>query len=298
MDTIVIGFDGSEQSHDALALGALLASSMKAELVVAVVDEVRPFAWEYGRPSEGGLLEATLAEVAERLGSQSHTAKTEWGSAPECLELIANEVKADLIVVGSTHLGEVGKAMAGSVADRLFAGSPCSVAIAPRGYAELERPKLERIGVGFDGEDESKEALRVASSIAAELAGSLRLIAAVPHHEELIPGRISRTAPGYAAFVREYLGNELAQAAVASSPSVEVAEVLVEGEPDQVLRGQSAELDLLVLGSRGYGPIRRVFLGGVASKVVRDSSCPVVVVPRSALADRRSRREAIASTVF
>ena len=40
------------------------------------------------------------------------------------------------------------------------------------------------------------------------------------------------------------------------------------------------EYDLLVIGSRGYGPVRRVLLGGVSSRVVRHSKVPVVVTPR------------------
>jgi nucleotide-binding universal stress UspA family protein len=38
--------------------------------------------------------------------------------------------------------------------------------------------------------------------------------------------------------------------------------------------------DLLVCGSRGYGPARRVLLGGVSSRVLRHARVPVIVVPR------------------
>jgi nucleotide-binding universal stress UspA family protein len=40
------------------------------------------------------------------------------------------------------------------------------------------------------------------------------------------------------------------------------------------------DCDLLVCGSRGYGPVRRVLLGGVSSRVVRHSKVPVVLTPR------------------
>jgi basic amino acid/polyamine antiporter, APA family len=40
------------------------------------------------------------------------------------------------------------------------------------------------------------------------------------------------------------------------------------------------DVDLLFCGSRGYGPMRRVLLGGVSSRLVRRASAPVVVVPR------------------
>ena len=40
------------------------------------------------------------------------------------------------------------------------------------------------------------------------------------------------------------------------------------------------DVDVLVCGSRGYGPIRRVLLGGVAARLIRRAAAPVVVVPR------------------
>jgi nucleotide-binding universal stress UspA family protein len=36
------------------------------------------------------------------------------------------------------------------------------------------------------------------------------------------------------------------------------------------------------MGSRGYGPLRAVLVGGVSGKVIRSAHCPVVVIPRGA----------------
>ena len=52
------------------------------------------------------------------------------------------------------------------------------------------------------------------------------------------------------------------------------------GDAADCLAEASQELDLLVLGSRGYGPLLRVMLGGVSLKAMRSSACPVAVVPR------------------
>jgi nucleotide-binding universal stress UspA family protein len=46
------------------------------------------------------------------------------------------------------------------------------------------------------------------------------------------------------------------------------------------LIAHSSELDLLVAGSRGYGPVRSVLVGSVSRALVRDASCPIVVAPR------------------
>ena len=63
-------------------------------------------------------------------------------------------------------------------------------------------------------------------------------------------------------------------------PGVE-AEFTV-GDPAHILTEASEQLDLLVVGSRGYGPMHAVMVGGVAGRLVREAACPVIVVPRDA----------------
>jgi nucleotide-binding universal stress UspA family protein len=53
------------------------------------------------------------------------------------------------------------------------------------------------------------------------------------------------------------------------------------GDAGRALVEHSESLDLLVLGSRGYGPLRSVLLGSVSSYVMRHAGCPVLVVPRN-----------------
>jgi nucleotide-binding universal stress UspA family protein len=70
-------------------------------------------------------------------------------------------------------------------------------------------------------------------------------------------------------------------AAVAQLPAaVAATPTLLAGDPARELVEHSRELDLLVVGSRRYGPLRAVLLGGVSGRVVRSAACPVVVVPR------------------
>ena len=58
---------------------------------------------------------------------------------------------------------------------------------------------------------------------------------------------------------------------------------MLEGDTVEALAAlDEHEVDLLVCGSRGYGPVRRVLLGRRAARLVRRAACPVVVVPRGA----------------
>ena len=48
----------------------------------------------------------------------------------------------------------------------------------------------------------------------------------------------------------------------------------------ELLRAETEGVDLMIAGSRGYGPYQAVLLGCVSGRLVRDASCPVLVVPR------------------
>jgi nucleotide-binding universal stress UspA family protein len=71
--------------------------------------------------------------------------------------------------------------------------------------------------------------------------------------------------------------------AMADLPSgVEATAQILPGSPVDVLAElDDDDVDLLVCGSRGYGPVRHVLLGGVSSRLVRRGASPVLVVPRS-----------------
>jgi nucleotide-binding universal stress UspA family protein len=56
--------------------------------------------------------------------------------------------------------------------------------------------------------------------------------------------------------------------------------LVLVGLPEPQLADQSPHADLFVVGSRGYGPHRRVLLGSVSGRLVRNAACPVLVVPR------------------
>jgi nucleotide-binding universal stress UspA family protein len=51
------------------------------------------------------------------------------------------------------------------------------------------------------------------------------------------------------------------------------------------LAHRSRHLDLLVVGSRSHGPVRRLLLGSTSTRLVREAACPLLVVPRSAEAE-------------
>ena len=267
MGGIVVGFDGSEEAFDALHLAERIRSATGRDLILTVVDENAPPAGDAGGYWE--FQQNYFAEMGrkatEYLGHSEFSRRTASDSAPAALQAVAEAEGADLIVLGSTHRGEVGRVFAGSVGERLLGGSPCAIAIAPKGYASGIHPGLGIVGVGYDGGEESKRALAAAVDLAGNSDSTLRLIGVARDRDEAVAGMEEELARG-----AELCGD------------VPVDRRVLRGDAAPALADQGVELDLLVLGSRDYGPIRAVLLGGVSRNVLRTSPCPVVIVPRSA----------------
>jgi nucleotide-binding universal stress UspA family protein len=271
---ILIGFDGSEQAHDALHLGAGVARAEGAEVVV-----VANFADIRAEGDENAFDEA-LAEIATPLFDDALTALSELkvrtealalGSAARALHILAEVEGADAVVLGSTHRGPAGRVFPGSVAERLLHGCPCAVLVAPRGYATRDHFGLGVIGFGYDGGPESRVALRQAVELAEALDARLRIITALPVGDSSVQG----ATPGAGQWEAT-----LTRTASAIGREVETELAVEEGDPAAVLVTHGVELDLLVVGSRGYGALRRVVLGSVSEEVMRNAPCPVWVTPR------------------
>ena len=282
--TVIAGHDGSDSGEDAVALGVQLARATGEELLVVVV-------YPQENPIGPGRVDAEwvayMREHAEEVLASARRAFGEDGvsyrvvgseSAAHGLDDVAEAEKASLIVVGSSRRGTRRRISPGSTGERLLHGASCPVAVAPRGH----RPSgpITRIGVGFVDTTEGREAARVAAALAVRMGASVTLYTVVAPRAEVFSPIIGRDAEeAWLATVREDARE--AQARIAASLGVSVTCELLEGEVIDALAAlDEREVDLLVCGSRGYGPVRRVLLGGVLRHLVRRAASPVVVVPR------------------
>jgi len=284
MKKLVVGFDGSDQARDALQLAEVLRASAGGEMLITVVDEVDPLLSDVRAldQTRDEFFESMFEAASAELGHSDFTRRTAADSVPAALDHIAEADEADAIVVGSTHRGKLGRVLPGSIGDRLLAGSPCAVVVAPGGYRDRERPSVALVGIGYDGQHESKAALEEAVDLARSFDATLRIITVEPTLAQLAPERGGHVNPGYTRALHDHFAEQLEEAVSSCRGRVDVESALKEGDPGATLADQTVELDLLVLGSRGYGPVRRVLLGGVASKVMSLAACPVVVTPKSA----------------
>jgi nucleotide-binding universal stress UspA family protein len=73
------------------------------------------------------------------------------------------------------------------------------------------------------------------------------------------------------------IAEDAATLALKLSPQITVQATGLLGDPRQVLVDGSTDAHLVVMGSRGRGPLRSMLLGSVSSAVVKQARCPVVV---------------------
>jgi nucleotide-binding universal stress UspA family protein len=223
-----------------------------------------------------------LAErIVERDGGELRVIHVEKGSPADALQALAERGEADLIVLGSTHHAHVGSVAPGSVAEHLLHGARCRLMIAPKGYADTDhsQDRLRVAAAGFNGMAESYAALDEAARLASNFGGSLRVIAvATP-----VSGMGAAAAAQADAEAAPDFQTQL-NGAVAELPAeLRALPMFERGDPARkLLEAAEMGVDLLVLGSRGFGPVMRVLIGSVSSRVIREAPCPVLVVPRPA----------------
>jgi nucleotide-binding universal stress UspA family protein len=270
--TVLIGYDGTPEGEDALALARLLAPPLGAELEAACVKSL-PHPHPRSQAARARLEEEagrTLAGLAD--DSLRRRAVVSSSPAKGLFELAEDE-EADLLVVGSSHHSGLGAVLAGSVGRALLQGAPCPVAVAPRGYHTQDVDRLRVLGVGYDGTAEAEHALEGAIELALTAEATMRVIAALTPIEG-----------GYDDASRHGTLEEKLRAAVERCPRELRADGRARrGAATDVLRDEAEMgIDLLVLGSRGYGPVMRTMLGSVSTDLMRSAPCPLFVFTRAA----------------
>ena len=223
-----------------------------------------------------------LAErIVERDGGELKVVHVEKGSPADALQALAESGEADLMVLGSTHHAHLGSVSPGSVSEHLLHGARCRLVIAPKGYGDEDHSedRLRVAAVGFDGMAESYAALDEAAKLAAKFGGSLRVIGVATPVPAMGAAAAAQAGPEAGPDFQTQLSNAVAEL----PPELRALPVFERGDPvTKLLEAAEMGVDLLVLGSRGFGPVMRLLIGSVSSRVIREAPCPVLVVPRPA----------------
>lgn len=281
-----VGIDLSPSSTDAAVLAAAIAAADADVLLIAIEPDLAFLIPPADQPRVRRETEQLLGHVrsAHVPGAQLTVANDL--SIAKGLRRIAGERHRQLLIVGSSRGAQPGEVAIGRKTRQLLDHLPCALAIAARDLADQPGFRLSRIGVGFDGGPESRAALATAAGIAASSGAELVLRGVV---DDRIP------ALGWPdlwlASVRQIWGEVIDGEVRAlhqrigeltADLDVTVATEVKRGRPATSLSELAGEVQLLVIGSRRWGPMAHLLLGGTGEALVRGAGCSLLIVPRSA----------------
>ncbi|WP_422935085.1 universal stress protein [Sinomonas sp. P47F7] len=315
---IVVGVDGSDHGRCALIWAAREAQRRRRPLHVVTAYSVPIFAASgldggYSTIDDTVIQDGAKAVLREALDSIERfdgldvTSSVESGDAAGVLLQFSET--AELLVFGSRGRGGFVGRLLGSVSSALPAHAKCATVTVPLRFAQRlgesvddkrvraeeakEAPKAVEhiVAVGVDGSEQARVAVLVAAEEAMLLGVPLRVICAVPQFSgslAWVPAPVDREQLFKDIQAQLKAGTAWLQS---HFPDLEVQTSLVDGAPVDVLVDVSRGVDLLVLGTRGYGGFAGMLLGSTTDGVLHHAKGPVMVVPDhhdERLADRPS----------
>lgn len=277
-ENVLVGVDGASNGRDAIALASRLAGpDGKLTLAHVHAGETHPLhAITPGLLAEEQdaslkLLERERADA----GVEAELASVVAAAPGAGLHHRAEEQGADLLVVGSCSHGAFGRAMLGDDTRAALNGAPCAVAIAARGYAGRAGNPISKVGVAYNGSPESERALATARDVAQPTGAQLEALEVVSIPSYAFTGLMSPA-------IGDSIDLMLTEANARMGQLPGVAGRAVYGLPGEELAAFGEDLDLLVVGSRSYGPVKRLVLGSTSDYLERHARCSLLVLPRPA----------------
>ena len=282
-EPIIAAVDPRRADRAPAALGALLSRVTGAPLLLAAtypldrsVDSLYP---EYARSLRLDA-ERALRRIAAGVDAETVALPAD-GSPAHALHDLADREHASLLVIGSSQRGQLGRVLPGAVTDRLLHGAPCPVAVAPAAFTATAAPRV--IGVAFTDAPDGRAALDAACALAERADALVRVFVVAEPLDWLVTGTLDGVALADADRARRQgAEHTLAIALEAVGPDRSAGGRILSGRPAPALAAASGDVDLLVCGSRGYGPVRTLMLGSTSHALVREAACPVLVALVSA----------------
>ena len=292
--TYIAGYDGTESSLAAVRFAADHAPEGTRVIAAHVYPRI-PEVFAAGASTRSTAeLQADICATAADLINGLEEPRVERRivaaeSAAEGLYDLAVSQQAELIAIGVTHHGWLGRAIPGTVGHHLLHGAPCPVVVVPAGA----KRSIETIAVAYDEGPEAVHALEQATAIARRLGAKLLVLGVA---SDAVHATSAATGFGWSVPAGAWEGfkHELQQrleqvaARLDLDPPAE-SQVLATPVGHGLVEACHTGIDLMVIGSRGFGPVRTVIMGSVSRHVIDHAPCPVIVVPRG---DPAARAEA------
>jgi nucleotide-binding universal stress UspA family protein len=290
--TVVAGYRAGKVGLSGLHLGVRAARTLGTSLTVATIV---PKPWltpslarvdaEYEQWADH--LADDSAKEAERFlrdlsdGIEVTYVQRAHRSVSGGLIEVVEEAGGEVVVLGSLPSGGRGQVVIGTTADWLLHASPVPVAISPRGYRSYTG-RLTRLTCAYSATADSIDVVSRCSETAERFGLPMRVVTFAVRGKTMYPPDVGLDAEdeilkAWASQAREILQGLKADGTVGECVVLEV----VTGRTWEEALGKTdwANGEILAVGTRPRGEIRRVFLGSRSSKIIRESPVPVLVLP-------------------
>lgn len=285
---ILVATDGSADSGNAIEWLAHFPLPANASVdVVSVIprpifdETVVPTPWSELRAQTERGLEEARRRLAKRWPTV--TAHVLYGDPREAIADAASRGGVDLVVVGARGLGAVTSFLVGSVSLGVARHAPCAVLVC-KGPA---RP-VRTVTIALDGSPDAGTAFRffsalpLPSDLTARLVGVVQPLGRYPSSApDIVSPALVTALKTYEDGLRQELERPLHNATEVLRPRVKsVVSTTPVGLPaDVIVRDAGTnQSELIVVGARGLGPLKRVLLGSVSESVLAHAGCPVLIV--------------------
>lgn len=282
---IVVGIDESDGAADALRWAASEAGFHQADLTAVMawgfLDQHHTIVGERFDPAYGeqAATDALREFVVRALGpDRARTVAVRAVCDLAARALLEAGADADLLVVGARGLGGFRGLLLGSISQHCLHHTKTPIAIVRPVNAEYETSG--RIVVAVDGSLTSHRAFQWAMVEARARDATLDVVHAwqVPYVGYLTLGSIrTDDIDAYEDAATRVL-DRMTSSARPGDPA-RVRAVPVRGNPTEAILRAAEGADLLIAGTRGQSPVKRLVLGSVATQLAHHAPCPLVVVP-------------------
>ncbi|CAN5422871.1 universal stress protein [soil metagenome] len=270
METIVLGFDGSETSSVALDWVAERAASRQTRIEIIMIGGTL-LQDDFGR--DAGLIEAER-RVRDRAPDADIDSHRFTGKMPDAL--LERARGADLLVVGSHRGHPIWSALSGWMPTRVASRSHTPVAVVPDDWEAT----TGRVVVGVDDDDSSAEAVDFAAREAAVSGQPLTLVHTWTMPLPRMEGSVALLAsPIEARAGQRKILRDAAARAQTGHPDLVIEQILEQSNPASALLRATRGASLLVMGTHHRGLLQGTLLGSIGQDVLAQSRIPVCVVP-------------------
>lgn len=309
ISSVLVPLDGSPESEQAVTYaeallptgGNILLFTAVSDLGTLVASDPVLTGWQW-TPSAGQEAayapELNAARAAlQQIVAQKDGSPVTWSvqvalgdPAGQILRTVTHR-EPDLVVMATHGRGTLGRALFGSVADRIVRSSPVPVLLV-RPAVTAPTPAtatLTRLLVPLDGSELAEAALPVATTLAQRLGVPVQLVRAT--NSAMVLATLGGSGPVLAvppAELYEQLGSDLEREATTyltgvaerlRAEGITASWEVRSGSPYAEIADATEPGDLLVMTSHGRGGMMRWLLGSVAEKLVREAPAPVLLVP-------------------